>query len=702
MKKFTSLNTYYKLLYLIIGTSFFFFLLYISLYIYTIQQENNVYKSTITQYNNEVKSLFELSSSKNKTTIDDITFWDDLVKYTTTKDKIWFEKHIVNSFESYEVDYIGIYDINKEFISNITTSKVNIKDFIPKGVMVNLNKTKYLKFYMRIPEGIVEVYGATIHPSNDPKKVKSKPSGYFFMARLLDTNYFEYLDRISSSKVKFLGENELAEDEKDMIVTSLNLFDYNKKTVSKLLFKRPFNLNYRNTKDILTIIIIASIFNILIYLYYSKRWVYKPLQLITNILESGNRKSISDLKLASGEFGHIGELFEENDHQKLQLEIAKEKAEESDNLKSTFLANLSHEIRTPMNAIVGFSDLLDNNQLTEEERNYYLKIIINSGNGLVSIIEDLIEMSKIDANQITPNIKGFNLELCLKELYETTKVTIPNGKKINFYIIESLNPISKNILTDETKLKQILINLITNAVKFTDNGFVAFGYNFNEKEGYIEFIVKDSGLGIDQKHLSEIFNRFHRIEEDFSVELGGLGLGLSITKAYVEMLGGSINVESIFKKGSVFSFTIPLIYDNIENKEKTIKTKNSFINNVQQTILVAEDDKINFLLLKKILELKNYIVLRAENGQEAVEICKNNAGIDLVFMDIKMPVMNGYEAFEVIKKLYPNLPVIAQTAHSSIEVKEKVLNSGFTNYITKPLDKERIYELLESIFQNSN
>ena len=702
MKNFNTLNTYYKLLYLIIGTSVLFFLLYLSLYFYTIQQEKHVYKSTMTQYDNEVKSLFELSSSRSKTTIEDITFWDDLVRFTNTKDTVWFNKYIITEFESYEVDYIGIYDIKKEFISNINTNKLAVKDFIPKEIMTNLNRTKYVKFYMKVPEGIVEIYGATIHPSNDPKKNKSKPSGYFFMAKLMDAAYFANLEKISSSKVLLLDKNEIVNDEKDIIVSSLNLLDSNYTTVSRLLFKRPFNLNYRNTKDILTIIIIASIFNILIYLYYSKRWVYRPLELITDILESGNKKSINDLKLASGEFGHIGELFEENEIQKKQLEIAKEKAEESDKLKSTFLANLSHEIRTPMNAIVGFSDLLNNINLTDEEKNNYLKIIINSGNGLVSIIEDLIEMSRIDANQISPKIKGVNIDLCMKELYETTKVTIPKEKEIDFHILENEIPLANNILTDETKLRQILTNLITNAIKFTDKGFIKFGYKLNEKEGTLDFVVKDSGMGIDQKNLKEIFNRFHRIEDDFSIELSGLGLGLSITKAYVEMLGGKISVDSVLYEGSVFSFTIPLKYDNAACQGEVSNNKEIQISTGNQTILIAEDDKINFLLLKKILELKNYTILRAENGKEAVEICANNSDIDLVFMDIKMPVMNGYEAFEIINKSNPNLPIIAQTAHSSIEDKEKVAQAGFTNYITKPLDKERIYELLDSIFKIKN
>lgn len=215
------------------------------------------------------------------------------------------------------------------------------------------------------------------------------------------------------------------------------------------------------------------------------------------------------------------------------------------------------------------------------------------------------------------------------------------------------------------------------------------------------FTVKDSGVGIDKKNIDIIFDRFRRIEDDFSVELSGLGLGLSICKAYVEMLGGTIQVESAIGEGSTFVFTVPLQYDKSNLQKKPEEIANDIESNSDRVILIAEDDNINFLLLKKILELKNYTTIRAVNGQEAVTICSTNPAIDVVFMDIKMPVMNGYAAFEKIKVFLPNLPVIAQTAHSSTEDKERVLKAGFTDYITKPLDKEKIFELLDELFRRN-
>ena len=702
MNRLFNLNTYFKLLLLIASTTVFFFLLYTSLYLYTLKEEERFYKTTYDQYDNEVKSLFRLNSKTPTATIIDVTFWDELVNFTKTKDEKWYNDFIVSEFESYEMDYIGIYDLDKKLINKTTSNRIKSFDFIPKEMMTVLYESKLKRFYVKIPEGIVEVFAATIHPSRDPKKRKTKPSGYFFMARLLDKTFSSSLGNISSSKVNLTDADYVANPEEDFVVVALDLKDWKNEVVSKLLFKRPFNLNYSKTKEILFIVVVASIINMLIFIYYTKKWVYNPLKLVKNILETGNVKSINSLRKSKGEFGYIGNLFEENNNQRKQLEIAKQKAEESDTLKSSFLANLSHEIRTPMNAIMGFSDLLNDDKLTENEKSEYLKIIRNSGNSLVSIIEDLIEMSRIDAKQITPNYKGLDLEKCMADLHKSIKITIPKEKEIEFFIVESVDKIQKNILTDETKLKQIIVNLITNAVKFTEKGFVSFGYKINREKGVVAFTIQDSGLGISEDYSKVIFDRFRRIEDNATNEMTGLGLGLSITKAYVEMLGGEIGVKSTMGIGSVFTFTIPLQYDEAA-VESLPRKKISFSGNYEnETILIAEDDNINFLLLKKIIESKNHTVLRAFNGQEAVNICAENPDISLVFMDIKMPVLNGFEAFEQIKVFKPELPVIAQTAYSSFEDRERIMQFGFMDYITKPLDKEKIFELLDTIFMEIN
>jgi signal transduction histidine kinase/CheY-like chemotaxis protein len=701
MKLKLRFTTYFKLVLLIVGICSLFILLFSSLYLYTVQQENDVFKVNTDQYKAEINRLFDFNSRTQVVTINDLTYWDALVNFTKSKDSLWFNKYIANEFPTYEVDYMAIYGIDNKYINSIAKNNFKSKEFIPQQVMVKLYKAKFYRFYMKVPEGVVEVIGGTIHTSNDPKKIYTKPSGYMFMTRVLNKRYFRNLEDICSSKVHLYNDVDTDTIGNKKVTSLITLKDYNDQVVGKLLFERPSSLNFERTKELLLIIVIATLVGLIAAIYYSRKWVYRPLRLVTNILESDREISIKLLKREPGEFGYIGNLFEDHRKNRFQLEKAKEKAEESDKLKSTFLANLSHEIRTPMNAIIGFSELLLNENLSEDFKNKYLKIINNSGKSLVSIIEDLIEMSKIDAKLITPNYKGIDIEKCIYELYNSLKVTIPDDKRIEFYIIKNSDSLYHDVLTDEVKLKQIIVNLLTNAIKFTDNGHVAFGYTIKNIKKQIVFVVEDTGIGISNSDLKVVFDRFRRVEDDYSMSLSGLGLGLSISKAYVEMLGGKISVKSEYGKGSVFKFTIPLNYDNRTLDNDRLNKQTSIENLNAKTILVAEDDNINFLLLKTILELKKHTVLRARNGQEAVDINASNSEIDLIFMDIKMPVLDGYQAFELIKETHPSRIVIAQTAHSSSEVKEQIMSVGFSGYITKPLDKEKIYEIINRISQEN-
>ena len=702
MIKFNNISTYKKISLSNIASSIAFLLLFIFLYYYTLKQEKQVYKSSKEQFDNEISSLIVLNSEGITTTIKDITFWDELVDFIKYKDAKWFGDSVATCIQLYNVDYVGIYDLQSNFIMKSSSDEIMIKDFIPKGVFPKLYKDKLVKFYVKIPQGIVEVYGATIHPSNDPFKNKTKPSGYFFMARFLDQSYFNKLEKISSSKISFLPVNKTTIDDKSITKTA-NLLDWKGQIVGKLSFKRNLNVDFESAKNILYIILAAFVVVMFFRFYFSKIWIHEPLKLITRVLETGNKKAIKLLKNSSVEFGHIGNMFEQNIKQKKQLELSKVKAEESDNLKSAFLTNLSHEIRTPMNAIVGFSDLLNNPKLKNNERLEYLGVIAQSGSNLVSIIDDLVEMSKIDARQITPNYTGINLESCLNELYSQIKITIPKEKEIDFELINTENPITNRILTDEIKLKQIIINLITNAIKFTEQGFVTFGYEVSNDNQTISFAINDTGLGIDDAHQKIIFDRFRRIDGDYAIKVGGLGLGLAISKAYIEMLGGTISLQSKVGIGSRFLFTIPLLLDKNESDIPLLVTKD-YAEEISgnETILVAEDDNINFLLIEKIMQLKNYKIIRAKNGQEAVSICRDNKNIDLVLMDIKMPILSGYEALAKIKIFRPQLPIIAQTAYSSSEDQEKMKQAGFVNYITKPINKEKLFEIIAETLTKIN
>lgn len=376
-------------------------------------------------------------------------------------------------------------------------------------------------------------------------------------------------------------------------------------------------------------------------------------------------------------------------NQNNELKKAKEKAEESDRLKSSFLANLSHEIRTPMNAIMGFADLLEVNQLSGPQRAQYISIIRNSGDYLLSLINDIIEISHIESGLIELKLTEVNPENFLDNLYNTLKVSIPGNKKLEFLLEKSVSTLPNEILIDEVKLKQILINLINNAFKFTSEGKISFGCFINDNE-QLAFFVKDTGIGIESKNHQIIFERFRQIENRKYMS-GGSGLGLAIVKAYTELMGGNIHVESEKGKGSKFTVEIPLNIPKLNYPSKDLKMEKQHMNLKKSLILVAEDEDINWLLLDQILSPNNYKLIRAQNGREAVNLCLENDNIDLVLMDIKMPEMNGYEALEEIRQFKPSLPVIAQTAYALPSDLER-LKKSFTDYVTKPVNRHLLLE----------
>lgn len=382
-----------------------------------------------------------------------------------------------------------------------------------------------------------------------------------------------------------------------------------------------------------------------------------------------------------------------------ELIIAKEQAEQSDRLKSAFLANMSHEIRTPMNGILGFTELLKDPQLSETEQKEYIEIIEKSGTRMLNIINDLINISKVESGLMEISMGETNINSQLDYLYTFFK---PEAIKKGLHLVEKnqLNSEDSMIKTDREKIYAILTNLIKNAIKFTNSGSVEFGYTLKEK--FLEFYVKDTGLGIPEFKKELIFERFRQAHEANSVSYNeGSGLGLTISKAYVEMLGGKIWIESEEGKGSTFYFTIPYIHykETKKKKEKTDftdKGNEDEINNLK--ILIVEDDAISKLLIT--LAVKKYAkeILKVSTGYQAVETCKNNPDIDLVMMDINMPEMGGYEATRKIREFNKEVIIIAQTANGMQSDKEEALAAGCTDYISKPVNLNKLSEIIRKNF----
>jgi PAS domain S-box-containing protein len=373
-----------------------------------------------------------------------------------------------------------------------------------------------------------------------------------------------------------------------------------------------------------------------------------------------------------------------------ELHKAKEKAEESDRLKSAFLANMSHEIRTPLNGILGFADMLKNPELSDVKRKHFISIIQESGQHLLQIVNDIIDISKIEAKQIEINVSETSINDMLIELF-TFYEPIARKNNINLYFQKNLTDAQAKVYTDDVKLKQVLQNLLSNAIKFTHKGYIKFGYML--KDNFLKFCVEDTGIGIDPDLHESIFERFRQGDINLNREYSGTGLGLSIAEAYVRKMGGKIWLSSEPSKGTIFYFTIP--YKPAKGAEITkIRKKKARISTKSTTILVVEDDDVNYLYLEQILSGIKATILHARNAGEAIDIFSNNSEISLVLMDIKLPDMSGYKATEKIKQLNPEIPVIAQTAYALEGDREKALECGCDEYIAKPLKQDQLIELI--------
>ena len=380
-----------------------------------------------------------------------------------------------------------------------------------------------------------------------------------------------------------------------------------------------------------------------------------------------------------------------------ELVAAKEHAEESDRLKSAFLANMSHEIRTPMNGILGFSELLKEPGLTGEEQQEYIRIIQKSGVRMLNIINQIVDISKIEAGLMTLDIKESNINEQIEYIYTFFKPEAETkGIKLSFR--NTLPAKDAIIQTDREKLYAILTNLIKNAIKYTMVGFIEFGYKIVETQciASLQFYVKDSGIGVPKDRQEAIFERFIQADIEDRMAYQGAGLGLAITKAYVEMLGGKIGVESEEGIGSTFYFTLPY---NTEPPKETIdrqpepSVKNEIVRKLK--ILIAEDDEVSAKLIDTYIKIFGKEILKARTGIEAVEMCRNNPDTELILMDIRMPDMDGYEATRQIRQFNREVVIIAQTAHGLTGDREKAIKAGCNDYISKPISKDKLQSLIQ-------
>ena len=405
-----------------------------------------------------------------------------------------------------------------------------------------------------------------------------------------------------------------------------------------------------------------------------------------NIMEDG---------VVSGRRGIIVDITDKvNFIKALQQETSKAKT--SDKLKSSFLANMSHEIRTPMNSIIGFSNLLASDQIPEIQKKDFVKYIRTSSEILLNLVDDIIDIAKIEAGELSIVKKEFELYALGKELLTTSLETRKKFEKHHLAISFDPDPVHQELYlkTDPYRLRQVLVNLINNAVKFTETGAVEFGFRITEDKT-IEFKVKDTGIGLTRNELDQVFERFKRSRQAEEKHIAGTGLGLAISKNLVQLLGGEMWVDSVPGSGTTFTFTIPYLKSTRLPKSDENRNFDETGYNWQGIrILVAEDDAHSFAFIHQVLKKTQAEIFHARTGKEAVTLFRSEPGIDLVLMDIQLPEMDGMEAAAIIKSIDKTVPVIAQTAFAMSGDREKLKRAGFDDYLAKPLDIKLILAVI--------
>jgi PAS domain S-box len=376
----------------------------------------------------------------------------------------------------------------------------------------------------------------------------------------------------------------------------------------------------------------------------------------------------------------------------------KERAEESDRLKTAFLNNMSHEIRTPMNAVMGFAELLSYSTLTEKQREY-CDIILGNGKKLLRIIDDIIDVSKLSSNQLELKPEKVFLNAILTDLYDifSKYVKKRHGNKVSLKLKLPKELSEQPVYTDSSRVRQIMSNLLSNSLKFTSRGIIEFGYTLDD--GNIVFFVKDTGSGIKKSQVNQLFMKFRQCDDLMTREHGGAGLGLSLAKGLVELMGGRIWFESQWRKGTTFFFSIPVCIPEKSNIGQLFTRKTNDWSN--KTILIAEDEELNYQYLQMLLEPTNAKIRWVDNGQKAIDSINEDPNINLILMDIRMPVVNGLDATKSIKASNNHIPIIAQTAYAQWNEKDYYLQAGCDDFIPKPINSGHFMSVLEK-FLNTN
>ncbi len=456
----------------------------------------------------------------------------------------------------------------------------------------------------------------------------------------------------------------------------------------------PSNYTASNFLTVSIILIIAWFFSRIIYFIYKNDYeAQREILEVKKTIQSERSKNI----LLNDELQNIKYDFNLKLNERTEeLNQAKLKAEESDRTKALFLANMSHELRTPLSGIIGTLEILSDSNITHDERISLVQMALESSAELKRIIDELMEISRLRSGHFELSEISFNPKRLFRQSTDLFKIS---AKEKGLDFVVDFQNVPKRIISDPNRIKQIVDNLLGNAVKFTNEGIIqsTFKYKPNKDTGdSLIIIIEDSGIGMDEKTQQKLFDYFYQEDNSLQKRYSGIGLGLALVKHYVQQFEGVINLKSNKQKGTHFEVIIPVKSQEISQNESEVMSKKQLFIGTLKTVMIVEDNRINRFILRKILQEHHLKIYEAENGEKAVELFKENQ-IDLIFMDIQMPIMDGYQAMKEIHKLDRGMeiPIIALTGYASAEDKKRIMNMGFDDYLAKPFEKEDIINCIQ-------
>jgi signal transduction histidine kinase/ActR/RegA family two-component response regulator len=687
----------------------------------------------------EADKLLVLQNNSIKSYVVENSYWDELCSAVKKRDTSWISSNMATPLKTplYQANFLWISDSLGNNIYNQTFNAAQPNSTVRKpspAFLKSFNHKLTEKFCFKNGAVYFEGYVASIVPGSDYER-KTKPVGFLLVGRILDKNYLANLHNLNTD-FDYSFEPEGAAIPKDFInkvtatltcyktITCLN----GPPAVIKITNSLPEIKTYTGFVLIVLIgyFVFVALVIIVLYRYFFK-YFFRPLEKITIALQKNNALPLANIIKKDTELGNVAKLiatfFKQNKELKIEIDsrikselelklaldkiqkstVDKIRAEQSAEAKSEFLSTMSHEIRTPINGVIGIANLLKDEELTPRQREY-VDILNFSSKHLLSLVSDILDFSKIENGKVEFDHTSFNLNNVCNNVYQVFKISA-DEKNIGL-IYKPDEALQNSIYGDSVRINQVLTNLVGNAIKFTNSGQVSFGYKLLSKTTNnctIEFTVKDTGIGIADDEQDKIFDGFSQANKTISSEYGGSGLGLPISKKLIELQGGKLQMSSEFGKGTTFTFYLTFethAYEGVlPAPPKASFIKKDVLNGMK--VLIAEDNKINILVIKRFLEKWGIHYRVSVNGKEALQMI-DKEDFDLVLMDLHMPEMDGEDATKLIRinpsKKISSLPIIALTANASIDTQQKLLNNGFTNYISKPFNPDNLFKLLKKYY----